>query len=508
MKVVPVLLAGFIAGAAGASCSATTACKLTLTKVTTNKLHKGGELRYSEVCTVKGQKIDLVVTTTSDYSTKRPWKNGLSGHYGQINLNSHTGYEFTFSIYKSGTTTPVTLESFYFTMFDIDGLFKRGKLKQQESMTFSGFQHFSVAANCELHRQISAAQSTFTATTGGGLADNPTDPKKLTPLQLSRSVTFLYRSVSSFKAKFEILGPSKWGTRNFIFAGESQVSESCSVPVCQPGGACKMSFQKVKQNNLGGKGPQKGAKELRYKAVCTVAGNTLDLAVTSTSSYVPAKSVRNGINGKYGQVNLQNSHKGDFLFSFYKTGTNTPFTLSSTSFTIFDIDSGNHGQEIVTASGYASYTVGNTELKVEPSSTSVKLTSTTVGTGKDNPKDPKALTAQQRARSATFVYQSASSFPLSFEITGGPKGKGRNLLFAGDSSLNEMCESSKSKTTRLFEEPEDSDMALLENQRGMVPGTLLALASGLILFFVGLAVQRRRWAAHQNVKDVPLQEIE
>jgi len=397
-------------------------------------------------------------------------------------------------------------------MFDIDGWFKRGQLKQKESMTFSGFQTFSVGGNCELDRQISAAQSTFTATTGGGVADNPTDPKKLTPLQLSRSVTFLYKSVSKFKAKFEILGPSKLGTRNFIFAGESSVSESCSVPVCRPAGSCKMSFEKVKQNNLGGKGPQTGAKELRYEAVCTVAGNTIDLAVTSTSPYVPAKSVKNGINGKYGQINLQNSHKGDFLFSFYKTGTNTPFTLSSTSFTVFDIDSGKSEKEVIRAYGYASYTMGNnTELKVQPSSTSinsVKLTSTTYGIEKDNPKDPMALTAQQRARSATFVYESVSSFPLSFEITGGPLPFGRNLLFAGDSSLNEMCGSSKPKTTRLFEEPEDSDMALLENQRGMVPGMLVALASGLILFFVGLAVQRRRWSAHQNMKDVPLPEIE
>lgn len=52
-------------------------------------------------------------------------------------------------------------------------------------------------------------------------------------------------------------------------------------------------------------------------------------------------------------------------------------------------------------------------------------------------------TAQQRARSATFVYESVNSFPLSFEITGGKLPFGRNLLFAGESSLNELCFSSK-----------------------------------------------------------------
>jgi len=513
MDLLSVLFAGLVALAVGATdCSSTTTCKLKLAKVVKNELQKGGELRYSEVCTVKGKKIDLAVTTTSGYTSKKSQKNGLSGQYGQINLDAKTGYDFTFSFYESGSSTAIKLESFYFTMFDIDGWWnKRGIMRQKESMTFSGFKHFSVGSNCELDRQISEKQSTFTATTSGGVQDNPTDPNKLTPQQLSRSVTFLYEAVSSFTARFEILGPSKLGTRNFIFAGESSVSKSCSVPVCRPAGVCNLNFQTLKQSNLGGKGPQAGPKELRYGAVCVASGVTLDLAVTTTSPYFPAKSSKNGINGKYGTVNLMNSKKGDFLFSFYKAGTSDPFKLSSTSFTIFDIDSGHSAsaKEIVTAGGYASYTMGNnTELKVEDSGTSLKLTSTTFGTEADNPKDPKALSAQQRARSVTYAFEDASSFPLSFEITGGPVGKGRNLLFAGDSSLNEMCESSKPKTTRLFEEPEDNDMALLEKNTGIVPLMLVALASGLTCFFVGLAVQRRRWSANRNVKAVPLQEIE
>jgi len=391
MELLSVLLLGFVA-LAGASCGKPTICKLKFTTVTKNDLDMGGAIIYSDVCTVKGKAIDMVVTSNSGYTTKNAFRNGLSGKYGRINLDGRSGHDFQFTFYEAGSTTPTELDSFYFTIFDIDGKWnKKGKMKVQESVTFSGFESYSVGANCELHRQISAKQSTFSASTTGYIYDNPEDPQKLTPQQMSRSVTFLYKSVASFSARFEVLGKGKLN-RNFIFAGESQVSHSCTAPVCRPAGNCKLSFKDIMKNNLGGKGPQTGvASEIRYGSVCTVSGQGLDLAVTATSPYVPAKSKKNGINGAYGTVNLANQHKGDFLFSFYKKGSNDLFTLSSTSFTIFDIDSGNPGEEIVTASGFTSYTTGNkTELKVESSSSSLKLTSTTFGTEADNPKDPMA----------------------------------------------------------------------------------------------------------------------
>jgi len=481
-----------------------------LTRVAKNDLHKGGELRFSHVCNVLGKSVDLVVKASSGYKTKKPSRNGLSGQYGQINLNAGSSSDFTFSFYESGSSTAVKLVTLYFTIFDIDGQMQNGKMVQGESVTFFGFKSFSVGPNCELNRQISSTKSTFTSTTHGEHKDNPTNPEKLTAQQKGRSVTFLYKSVSSFKAHFAILGASKYQGRNFIFAGSSEISHSCSVPVCRPAGNCKLNFQKLAHNNLGGKGPQGGKQELRYGSVCKLSGQALDLVVTTTSPYFPANSKKNGISGAYGVVNLANSRKADFLFSFYKTGTKTPFTLSSTSFTIFDIDSGSPEKEVVTASGYSSYQAGNkTELAVaEPSPGTLKLTSTTQGFDYDNPKDPMALTPKQIARSITLVFDEVRSFPLSFEITGGPSNKGRNLLFAGDSSLNEMCTSSSSPPISLFEDLEDFDMAVMEKNTGMVPLILVALASGMTCFLVGFAVQRRRSSTLQHVKDVPLQDIE
>ena len=54
-------------------------------------------------------------------------------------------------------------------------------------------------------------------------------------------------------------------------------------------------------SNLGGAGPDSGAAELRYHAVGTVGGATIDLVVRATNEYKGA-SGSNGCNGLFGQV--------------------------------------------------------------------------------------------------------------------------------------------------------------------------------------------------------------
>merc|ERR1712195_327813 len=62
----------------------------------------------------------------------------------------------------------------------------------------------------------------FTSTEAGYLSDNPTDPLKLTPMQMERSVTVWYQSKSKFQITLghsaEISNP-KAGGRNMLFAG-------------------------------------------------------------------------------------------------------------------------------------------------------------------------------------------------------------------------------------------------------------------------------------------------
>jgi hypothetical protein len=433
-------------------CGVQTECQLLFTKVSRSDLETGGEIRWEDVCTVSdGTKLDLVVTTLpgSGYSSKKPWMNGLSGVYGQINLNSKdTGFDFVFQFYKTGTYEPKTPASFYFSVFDIDGWYNHRGMRQQEVVQFSGYEYFQVTQNLELKREIALHSSVFTATTGGGYQDNPHDPLTLTEKQKARSVTFLYKNTQKFTAWFGINGPSGLGTRNVIFAGDSAIAKECSMPVCRAGFACKIKFGPLKNNNLGGKGPGSGPEEIRYENVCTAANvHSLDLVVTAAPGYDPANTKSNGVNGHYGQINVKNRKTGDFTFTFKKSGTNEDFVLDYTSFTVFDLDAGRapNEVEVLTAGGYATYTTSNnTELIIaHPTADSLTATATKFGEYSDNPTDPLALTSLQSARSVGFDYAAVSSFKMSFGIGGGLATRGRNMLFAGDSSLNQMCHSSR-----------------------------------------------------------------
>merc|ERR1719387_3182590 len=126
------------------NCVAATECQLEFATVVKSEMEKGGELRYGNVCILfDGTKVDMAVTTASSYSSARQHLNGLWGVYGTINVNAHEEWDFTFSFYKAGTTTPVTIKSFYFSLFDIDGWWtQKGGMRQREQITISGYEYF------------------------------------------------------------------------------------------------------------------------------------------------------------------------------------------------------------------------------------------------------------------------------------------------------------------------------------------------------------------------------
>jgi len=250
--------AGFMSTADGVdlagTCDKDVSCKLQLTKVTNNNLmgsdtSKPTDIRYGSVCHVGGKDIDMVVTVTKPYKSKE--QSGLSGKFGAVNLKSGTSATFTFSFYESSTSTPVTLDSLKFSVFDLDGIGK----KQWSRASFTGFSSYSLGAGSTLTEESGKGGVTVTSTQTGTLSDNPTDPMKLTALQQQRSISLVYSDVSSFSMAAEIGGPYTGGFRNFIFAGESNVKGTCkpAPPQCKPsvwqsngaGSVCRLSESDV-----------------------------------------------------------------------------------------------------------------------------------------------------------------------------------------------------------------------------------------------------------------------
>merc|ERR1719223_1962822 len=87
-------------------------------------------------------------------------------------------------------------------------------------------------------------------------------------------------------------------------------------------------------------------------------------------------------------------------------------------------------QEKITACGAGEvYTTSDTELTHSQSGVCHSFTSTTKGTGKDNPSDASDITKTQAARSVTYEFHSRATISFSASVSG--KGKNpRPILFS------------------------------------------------------------------------------
>jgi len=207
----------------------------------------------------------------------------------------------------------------------------------------------------------------------------------------------------------------------------------------------------VSHSNLGGTGPDTGAEELRYSnAGTSMNGVPFDMVVAVTGGVYLAQGSRNGINGKFGQINIKcndapSTFAGptDFTFRFVVPGTNTPVVLEEVHFAIFDLDGTNtSGWEFASSKGYKGYVTDVTPSVVASRipAGGTKFTSARKVNNLLNPVDPDTLNTEQRQNSVMYFYTDVSSFQINYGIGGCPHdGKKRNLFFGGTSSLNDRC---------------------------------------------------------------------
>lgn len=218
-------------------------------------------------------------------------------------------------------------------------------------------------------------------------------------------------------------------TNNLIFPNPAR-------SVCRNG----LNFKTISTNNLRGVGPNRN-DEGHIRVMETLPG--VDLVIRADENYVAFNSARNGIHlGKFGRINMKSGTSTIFNFQFVRGGTTEPVRVNEFMFTVFDIDQfkGCYGRTSVNASHYSSYHVGaNTELIVKTDAGNVgrpassSFMSSMAGRKFDNPTKPRELTAQQLARSVSFVFKNTQFFNIGFEIS--DAGAGQNFLFGGRSSV-------------------------------------------------------------------------
>merc|ERR1719329_1940198 len=178
-----------------------------------------------------------------------------------------------------------------------------------------------------------------------------------------------------------------------------------------------------------------------------------DLLVSSTSSYTPnmlnpsGRVLRNGARQGFGVINMASGSSVDLSFILRDsiTGAHSPdsFVVS-----FFDGDHGmsHESREIVTISKMSNFIVDdNTELEITETATDdaslaggvgfATFTSTLRGTKEDNPLSPLALSDLQKQRSVEVYFENRAKFDVTLAATGYVNPQGRNMMFAGASTL-------------------------------------------------------------------------
>ena len=108
--------------------------------------------------------------------------------------------------------------------------------------------------------------------------------------------------------------------------------------------------RQVTANNLGGLGPNfEDKQEIRYSSILR-DDDQVDMVVTVGEGYITVPnnhgisgSENNGLNGKFGQINVRGSSSAEFTFRLVHTGTDKLIDIQKdqkVQFSLYDFDAG------------------------------------------------------------------------------------------------------------------------------------------------------------------------
>jgi hypothetical protein len=299
-----------------------------------------------------------------------------------------------------------------------------------------------------------------------------------------RAVSIVYPSLSQFAITIKAGSADKPGGRNFLFSGPSNIAcpskATCEHYECPAGSKlvenapfvacegsscsgvdttvcceaeidlcadeCQLSFDHatLASNNLGRQGPDTGNQSMTFKNVFPKSADAIDLEITSTSRYAAHRPAMNGLHPvqepHFARINVKSGTPVDLKLKLSSKPTH-PFYL-----TFWDVDSngGDVAVEMLRIKGFSKYVIAShtTVQTQEVDGGLMEFIAAQRGTGKDNPRDPRAATQDQLSKAVSFLMPATDDIRLTLEVHGGRKG--RNFFFSGSSGL--VCTPSR----RLF----------------------------------------------------------
>lgn len=168
-------------------------------------------------CKIGSQSVDLVMRTSSPWSTQPSSATIIHGSMFRLNVQSNTSVVFEFDLVQSGTSTPLIADEVVMSVLDVDAE-AVSPLRNKCALKSAGFAS-------EVHGDdIDKAGNVYAAAVKGTYSDNPVSPFGLSALQKRKSIAFKYRKMSHWSIEFEVQHPARIQKgRAFFLTGASDL---------------------------------------------------------------------------------------------------------------------------------------------------------------------------------------------------------------------------------------------------------------------------------------------
>jgi len=188
-------------------------------------------MKISDFVHLNGRSIDCLVVVYEDFGDYAAWnisKNGLHGSLMNINLAPGTKVRLNFTFVEGEDETPVEMEEFFVTFFDIDeenNALESLSINNSVGDPAHGYEHYFLSKDTTLiANALLTGVTNFTASMKGTEAENPYDQYDNTPLVDNEAVTFYFlNSTSTFSVNYAVEA-SAWAGRNVLVGGVSPIA--------------------------------------------------------------------------------------------------------------------------------------------------------------------------------------------------------------------------------------------------------------------------------------------
>mmetsp|Transcript_25429 Transcript_25429/g.72886 ORF Transcript_25429/g.72886 Transcript_25429/m.72886 type:complete len:366 (-) Transcript_25429:188-1285(-) len=132
---------------------------------------------------------------SADYQPEWPKVNGITGHFGTVNVHPGTNVTIRLRGYDPVAGQVIALPKWALTFFDLD-TGKHGT-HSVEFLKINNFKSYFLSNETELEvRKEMDGSTKFTGTVEGNGDDNPENPLELTMLQKNRAVSFVFEDTN------------------------------------------------------------------------------------------------------------------------------------------------------------------------------------------------------------------------------------------------------------------------------------------------------------------------